>query len=139
MTFRLVELSSQATQPRYCTRVSAGHELLITNDDQGTRALLLHNFEGSFQTDDQTVFDAEMNRLYSILPVTANEPPGGPPKTLSLKLSEEIGAISLRDDGLHPLVWDQAIRDGEITFTEAEHKEMVEDLRKGGWKAPVNV
>jgi hypothetical protein len=111
---------------------------LITSDGQDTRALL-HDFGGSFQTDDQTVLDAELNSLEGVLSAAASEQPDGPPKQISIELSNEIRAISVRDDGLHPLVWDQAFREGKITFTEAEHKEMLVDLRKNGWKGPVNV
>jgi hypothetical protein len=113
-------------------------DFLITNDGQDTRALL-HNFGGSFQTDDQTVLDAELNSLEGVQSAAASAPPDSPPKQISIELSKEIRDISLRDDGLHPLVWDQAFRDGKITFTEAEHREMPVDLRKHGWKGPVNV
>lgn len=111
-------------------------DFLITNDDDGTRALL-QNFAGSFQTNDEAVFDEEMNRLEGIL-TTATSELGSPPKGLGLELSEEIRAISLRDEGLYPLVWEQAVQEGKITVTQEEHKEMLTDLRKNGWKAPVN-
>ena len=111
---------------------------LITNDSQDTCALL-HHFGGSFQTDDRAVLDAEMDSLEGGLPAAASEQLEDPPKQISIELSKEIRGISLRDNGLHPLVWDQVFWEDKITFTEAEHKEMLVDLRKNGWKGPVNV
>lgn len=99
---------------------------------------LLQDFAGSFQTNDKTVLDAEMDRLEEILVTVALERPVNPPKGLGLELSKEIRAISLRDEGLHPLVWEQAVQEGKITVTQEGHKEMLTDLRKDGWKAQAN-
>jgi hypothetical protein len=49
--------------------------------------------------------------------------------TLSLELSEEIRAISLRDGGMHPCVIRQA-KDGKISIMELEHKGILAELRK---------
>lgn len=77
-----------------------------------------------------------MDRLEDILATVTPERLGSPPKGLALELSEEIRAISFRDEGLHPLVLEQAVQEGKITVTQEEHKEMLTDLRKNGWKAP---
>jgi hypothetical protein len=67
---------------------------------------------GTFQTNDKTVLNAEMDRLKGNLGAVN---PGSPPKSLGLELSEEIRAISLPDEGLHPLVCEQAVQEGKIT------------------------
>jgi hypothetical protein len=94
---------------------------LITDDDGGTGALL-QNFANSFPTNDERILDAEMDRLEGILPTVALERPGSPAKSLGLELSEEIRAISLRDEGLRPLVWEQAVQEGKIIIIQEEHQ-----------------
>jgi hypothetical protein len=89
---------------------------LITDDDDDACALL-QNFADSFPTNDERVLDAEMDRLEGILPTVAPELPGSQAKSLGLELSEEIRAISLRDEGLRPLVWEQAFQEDKIAVT----------------------
>jgi hypothetical protein len=99
---------------------------IVTSD-----RVLLHNFSGSYQTDDQSVFEKEMGSLEGVLRDGWHSP-----EPLSKELSDQIVAISERDGGLHPAVVHQAEKEGEITITEAEHKAMLVQLRQDGglWK-----
>jgi len=78
---------------------------------------LLHNFAGSFSTDNQSLFDREITSVEDILrcslPLT---------QYISDVLRAEIFTISQRDDGIHSEVVRQAATDGKITITEEEHK-----------------
>ncbi len=76
------------------------------------------------------MFDAEMFGLEGLL--RNAKQPDEQIRKIGIELSAEIRAISIRDDGLHPLLWDQAFQDGKVTITPEEHKEMLDDLRKNG-------
>jgi hypothetical protein len=54
------------------------------------------------------VLDAEMDTLEGVLQTTE---PQAQYKGLSFELGDEIRAISLRYNGLHPLLWQQAFQD----------------------------
>jgi hypothetical protein len=97
---------------------------------------LLHNFAGSYRTDKKGVLDSEMNSLEGLLQNA--KPPDDPLSVISPELSAEIRAILYQDDGLHPLLWEQAFRDGKVTMAPEEHKELLDELRKGGGKKFVN-
>jgi len=101
-------------------------DFLITND-----RVLLHNFAGSYKTDEKSVLGAEMDSLEGVL---RNAKPDDPTQNMGVELSAEIRAISTRDDGLHPFLFESAFRYGKITITREEHKEMLVDFRKNGWK-----
>lgn len=60
-----------------------------------------------------------LNGLEGVLSAAASEQPDTPPKQISAELSKEIRAISLRDDGVHPLVRDQAFQEGKITLNRS--------------------
>lgn len=103
---------------------------------------LIHNFEGSYRTNNPILLQAEMHSLEAVLLQTADEKSEQPHlnKALSRELGDEIRAVSLRDNGFHPLLWEQAFKDGEITITPSQHRDMLDELRKGGCKKPsVNV
>jgi hypothetical protein len=114
--------------------IAHGHlrdtDFLITND-----GALLHNFAGSYKTDEKGVLGAEMDSLEGVL---RNAKPDDPTRKMGVELSAEIRAISIRDDGLHPLLLESAFRDGKIAMTPEEHKEMLADFRKTGWKKSVD-
>lgn len=102
---------------------------LVANDG----GVLFHNFPGFYKTDKKDVLDMKMEDLEGMLRNAADHPDGQPQK-IGSELFAEIRAISLRDDSLHSLLWDQAFRKGKITISPEEHKEMLDDLRKNGWK-----
>lgn len=62
----------------------------------------------------------------------------GPMRKIGPELAAELRAISNQEGGLHPLLIEEAFRDGRITMTLEEHREVLEDLRKNGWKKPVD-
>jgi hypothetical protein len=115
--------------------LGTGDFLIVTDDDIGqggtvrrTRALL-QSFGGAYKTFDQSIFDAEIENLEPVFRQAAveaanEERDGGGAFSLSLELSDEIRAISVRDGGLHPRVIEQA-REGRITMTQDEHKRML--------------
>jgi hypothetical protein len=101
-------------------------DFLITDD-----RVLLHNFAGSYKTAEKSVLGAETDSLEGVL---RNAEPDDLTRKIGVESSAEIRAISIRDDGLHPLLLESAFRDGKITMTPEEHKEMLDDFRKNGWK-----
>lgn len=72
-------------------------DFLVTNE-----CTLLHNFAGSYRTKEKDVFDAEMVGLEGLL--RNAKQPDGQTRKIGVELSAEIRAISIRDDGLHPLL-----------------------------------
>lgn len=106
---------------------------LVTNNGD---TALLQSFAGSYQTEDKNVLDAEMDSLESVL--RDAEKHDGPMQKIGPELAAELRAISNQEGGLHPLLIEEAFRDGRITMTLEEHREVLEDLRKNGWKKPVD-
>ncbi|KAE9378602.1 hypothetical protein N431DRAFT_499398 [Stipitochalara longipes BDJ] len=96
----------------------SSRSFLIRNGDGQA---LLHNFGGTFSTEDENVFKEEMASVEEVLQR------GLPPSTqhLSNELLTEMSAIYQRDDA----------EDGKITITEEEHKGMLRILREGLNKA----
>jgi len=92
--------------------------------------VVLHGFEGSYETTNKDVLDAEMGSLKDILDegLMQEEP-------LSEDPNNQLIAISKRDNGIHPAIIDQAVREGKITYTETEHKAMLLALQQtdGAW------
>jgi hypothetical protein len=86
---------------------------------------LLYGFGGSFSTDYQSLFDAEMASVEDVLQ-------RGSPSTqhISDELHAEIFAISQRDDGIYPDVIRQAAEQSEIVITEWQHKKLLQELRE---------
>ncbi|OCL09845.1 hypothetical protein AOQ84DRAFT_11476 [Glonium stellatum] len=105
-------------------------DIFLVTDDR----VLLHSFAGSFQTDDKSALDAEMAALEGVLQAGLPQR-----KPVSQELSDEITAICERDDGIHPAVTDQAVEQGKITITQAEHKKLLLELWKneGRWKPEI--
>jgi hypothetical protein len=99
----------------------------IVTDDQ----VVLHGFEASYETTNKDVLNAEMGSLKDILDeVWMQEEP------LSEDLNNQLIAINKRDNGIHPAIIDQAVREGKITYTETEHKAMLLEFQQtgGAWK-----
>jgi hypothetical protein len=87
---------------------------------------LVHGFEGSFSTDYQGLFDAEMTRVEDVLRRGSFST-----EHISDDLHAEIFAISQRDDGVHPELFSQAAEQGKIVITEGQHKKLLKELREG--------
>ncbi len=49
---------------------------------------------------------------------------------ISAELRAQIDRINLRDDGVHPAIWDMAIDEGKVDIGAAEHQWMLYDLRR---------
>ncbi|KAI1412215.1 hypothetical protein F5Y13DRAFT_190573 [Hypoxylon sp. FL1857] len=96
--------------------------------DQSGRAFI-HSFERSRDENDQTLLESEMNSLEKALRQTVRVF-----KPLSKELSDKIMEIHDRDGFVHPAVTRQAQDEGTVTVTEAEHKEMLVQFAKDGYR-----
>lgn len=104
-------------------------DFLVINDDKGQSSALLQAFTAAYRTSNQSVLDAESKALeYAFQQAAAQrEQDGG--FSLSVELSDEIRAISLRDGGLHPHVIEQA-KEGRITITAEEHRALLAEMKR---------
>lgn len=106
------------------------HFLIANNNEHGSTRALLQPLSGCYQTSDRNIFAAEIDSLEPMFEQAAAQPEqeeGG--FSLSIELSEEICAINLRDNGLHPRVLEQA-REGRITITEEDHVELLAEFKR---------
>jgi hypothetical protein len=89
---------------------------------------LLQSFSGAYQTSDQSILDSEMESVESLFQQAAAEEPEKL-FSLSREVWDQIRAICSRDGGLHPRVQEQAQKEGKITITEEEHRQMLAELQ----------
>lgn len=52
------------------------------------------------------------------------------PVKLGWDMMMQIQEISKRDDGTHPVIWDQVVEQGSITITKKEHKWLLYEHQK---------
>jgi hypothetical protein len=97
---------------------------------QASGAAIIQSFGGCEKTNDLRAFTEEMTNLEGILSSGLREFDSTTPIKLGWDMMMEIHELSKRDDGIHPIVWHQALENGKVSISEKEHKWLLYEYRK---------